>query len=406
MRSVLSKAKKEPIKSAVLFLINANEVLEGICDDINTDTLVLDNISLSNRSCIMSRSLLIFCSKHRLDSPSFNPCQSNSKADSTLISTFSLYRRILAHFPVDWAFVDNFVREILHYRRVVSNYFTHGNQVTAKKSVVKKTIVRPPLVRSLAQKENRKDAIRNVNVLTKERNDHIDCIRHDSSSPVKLHGIHSRSTGSPVDINQQQDSMIRNDIGDGGRRDFPTPPRVPKSLLTIMRETTPQDSAISEKELPEEEYLLSATIGNIAISPLQSSPISLMPTPDMSYHSPKRSSRVIPAGICSSPSNPLPTSNTGRVNNSIMSSATTTPPRNYSAKSSVPMCKPQYSSKPHLQIDVMCAKCLGTVSAARRKRNQATRKPGLKITVSMPVSVQEPEGDYDTTHNGGMKVVR
>jgi hypothetical protein len=48
---------------------------------------------------------------------------------------------------------------------------------------------------------------------------------------------------------------------------------------------------------------------------------------------------------------------------------------------------------------------LGTVTAARRSRNQATRKPGLKVTVSMPANVQEVDCDGDLVHGGALKVV-
>jgi len=420
VRTVLTQAKKQPIKSAVMLLINANEVLEGICDDINTNPLVLDSILTLDRTCAMTRSLLIYCSLHRLDPRGHNPRRRKSKVDETLISNFSVYQRLMSQLPVEWAFVDNFVREILQSRNIISDYFSkdYKKKSTIVKSSEAKTLskLRPSM------KENRKVVHVDPNIAPSNGDDGC-----RSKSPLRDEYVagqvkaeyatsHRGSTdifrqrALPDDVQQPRDHINNEKIDqDGANSDIGVKvatPLVPKSLLSLLRESPPQRiSALPRSTYhvqPSHDNSASVPSASIAISPLQCSPLSQMTSPNISYHSPKRSTRVIPADLCS------PQSTNNSANNSsgsIISSVGLSPQRQLAAIPSVPVPKPQYSSKPHLQIDIVCAECLGTVSAARRSRNQATRKPGLKITVCMPAAVPDADSNGDVSHSE-MKVVQ
>ena len=440
---------------------------------------MLDSILSLEPQRIMTRRLLIYICLHRSDPSSGGSKGKNAqnrKIDPSLQEDFSVYRRLMSLLPLEWAFVDNFVRQILYNRAVVSNYFlslSENRPIRPARIAAKKPLCQSRTIHSPHTKENRKQMNSNSNI--------VPCPDHSTTPEKSTRVTNQGSRGVGKTSYMPGNSNSHGDRNSGGRShtsggdgvDAPKKPLAAQSLLSLMAQHQPTVSSSAlqqqhqqyqaqqhQQHQAQQQWQPSASI---AISPLRTDHSILLcpsPLPFPSYshsplpplsdgdtdtdtdtdtdrdrdapppmancESPKRSSRIIPASLCSpsatehlAGNHPDQQSTPNSVANSILRGSTSSYQHPGTVSPSTPLytsprpalprplcpVKPHQAGKPHLQIEITCAQHLPRTPAARRSRNLAARKPGLKVTVRLPAggAGEEHEGELAL---GAMKVVR
>ena len=366
VRRVLSNHCKQPIRTAVMLLINANEVLEGICDDINTDPLVLNHILSVDSRRAMTRGLLIYCCLHRHDDPRRQNEFQKKKVDSKLLEDYGIFRKYLSQLAVKWDFIENFVYQILNNRLVVSNFFSQMRENKKIEGDISNEKRPPIIVHSPLAKENHKHFSNTKRV-------HLSTTRHSNKG---------KKASSEAGVNKRVNYRDYVEGDKNGGKSL-----APQSLMSLIHKKSPECSVKLEQycnSLSKEEH-------------------GTMNSPQSSVETLKRSPNQ-PSRISMQNSSPTPNESSSFVDISGggCSTSLSIPAQ------SVPVSRPQYSNKPHLQIDVIRAQCLGRVSAARKSRNQVPRKPSIKVTVCLPTCAlsEEVVNDSDVARRSSLKSVR